>query len=264
MMVVQIKFKKIVTSILLVTIISTFYSQTNNFFSNYAKFSLGVSGNYYLRGKSYYSFSDTPVTYTYDKFLSASFYAEYNIFNKNKHKIFIGAKISLYYEVNTLIIEPGQYENTPVGTIFREETSSDDTIKSLIIKYSYNFKINRLNSYIFCSVLPGFEIPGKSGYTEIGMRTINFESSEYYKDGIFRFNIEVGFGINLKTKYIIIQPHLFFNKSFTDIWYADFIIEGIRNRSYTKVNGYLKQSGDYFALGINFIPKKLWNKKRKY
>lgn len=74
----------------------------------------------------------------------------------------------------------------------------------------------------------------------------------------FYFNMEIGIGKYLKTKYILLQPYIYYNKSFHNILEEKILITGIKNRGYTEIRGKMEQSGNFVGIGLNIFPKKWW------
>ena len=235
------------------------YGQVGQGDTYYARFGLGVSADRYLKGKTTYTEEDVPVTYEFNPFTSVSFYVSYRLFGAKKHQFWVGAKLSMYYTDETIYVTPGQYIDNPrLGTELRAITRGDDDIVSLSLTYKYFFNIKQVRFNAFVSALPGYE-DNWGGETEFGRYNIDVYNKELNRhNDQFRFNIEVGIGLYIKTKFFIIEPQILFNKSFTDIWITELHVTGIQNRPYTSYRGSIRQSGDYYAFGLNFIPKKFW------
>ncbi len=217
------------------------------------KINIGVSS--YLKGKTTYNVDDSPVRYDYLGVTSPHFGFTLPIYKTLDFSIYTG-------------IQRYHYRQRFFVSIDKEQINEDKDYEQLILFYSDDYLWSvplgieyRLNSKysVFSSLKFGYykEFGGK-GYN--GYNNIEIFETISAKPDWFHFAMEFGIAGNLYTKYLLIQPYVMYNQSFTPMWEGDLYITGIRNRPYTEIRGKFKQSGSFFGFGINVSPLKFWDK----
>jgi len=254
-----IKLNKVITvGFMLTVIIFTAKAQNKtNYLDNYTFFGIHSSFNYYSKGVTNYNVNDSPVTIQYDNMPSASFGVIFQVYKAGKFNFQIGFNGRLISEFEKFHIDKNQFNNPVPYYDWQTVTSSDDMIYNIPIRAEYLVS-NKL--FIYTSIVPGYyEEFGGNGYRR--KNDIEITTEIPANNDWFHFNTEIGVGLYIPTKYVLIQPYLYYNKSYRNIWEGSIKIEGIKEREYTEINGEYNQSGNHIGFGLNFYPKKFWKKK---
>jgi len=255
------KLNKIITASFMLAVITFSAKAQNsaNYLDNYTFFGIHSSFNYYSKGETNYNVNDSPVLVSHNNFKSYSLGIIFQAYKTDKFNFQIGIKGQHIYEVENYHIDKNQFNNPVPYYDWQILTDSDDMIYSITLKTEYLIT-NKL--FIFTSIIPGY-------YKEYGGNGLSIRNNiEIFTEvpankDWFHFNTEIGIGIYVPTKFILIQPYIYYNKSFRNIWEGSIKIKGIKERDYTEINGDFEQSGNYIGFGLNLYPKKFWKNKSK-
>ena len=231
------------------------FAQTD-FIKDYAFF--GVNGVFvqYDKGVTDYGVNDSPVTVFHMKTPSFNLGLSFNVFHSKKMIFKTGIGFRYIYEKERFHIDRNQ-TTSPYGNDFIIESSSDDMVFYIPLRIDYLFY---KKAFVYGSINPGY-------YKEYGIFGYNLKDDieifMYYpeQENWFYLDLEFGLGIYIPTKYALLQPYFYYNKSFHNLWQGTIKITGIEHRPYTEINGTFKQSGNYVGIGLNIYPVKFWKSK---
>ncbi len=256
-------FNKKIVAMLFVIATFTIATAQNELFSDYIPVGIHAAMDNYFNGKVTGTPSDSPVKYTMAPFTQLSFGLNTIVYNKAKLSIKLGLRANLLEYKENLKIAPdqllehefylqdgtymdryGKY-GIPISGEYILTKKKKNKLAALITLYpSYwlfeRKRITRINSYQLFSY----------GYA--------IESNKYDR---FYFDAQLGLAYYIPTKHLLIEPFIYYNMSFKNIWEGRYGIWGIQNRPYTEVTGIAKQSGNHIALGFNLYLKKAKKKR---
>ena len=250
--------KKILVGILLASISFVLHAQNKtDFIQKYTFFGTYASYNYYSKGNTFYGVNDSPVNV---QNINVSSYSIGGVFQVYRTKNFIfqtGFRLRHIIELRKFQIDKDQFDNPMPYYFWWTGSDFGDNILEFPIRIEYLFFHKW---YLYASPVLGYhkQYEGSEDNTYGG---INIYSHYYKRNDSFHFSFEAGLGIYFLTKFILIQPYVYYSKSFNNMWEGDLIIRGIKHRDYTEIHGKFNQSGNYIGIGLNLFPKKFWKKK---
>ncbi len=258
-------FNKKIVAMLFIIATFTIATAQNELFSDYIPIGIHATMDNYFNGKATGVPSDSPVKYTMGPFTNLSVGLNTVVYNKAKLSIKLGLRASFLQFRDHIKIEPDQLlENEsytlsesfmdrygkygiPISGEYILTKKKKNKLAALITLYpSYwlyeTRRISRLNISSNQSIAYGYII----------------ESNKYDR---FYFDAQLGLAYYIPTKHLLIEPFIYYNMSFKNIWEGRYGIWGIQNRPYTEVTGIAKQSGNHIALGFNLYFKKAKKKR---
>ena len=249
---------KFIVSIMLLSVILTTKAQNKTaFVDNYTFFGVHGSFNEYKKGNTNYHVNDSPVTVYHDKVPSYSVGVTFQVYKTDKFLFQTGFNSRHIYEGPNYYIDKSQTDsNRP--DVYQITSDFGDNIYNVPLRAEYLFYKKWM---LFSSIIPGYyKEYGGWGYHRID----DIEIYEGYpaSNDWFHLNTEIGLGVYIPGKYVLIQPYIYYNKNYTELREGSLKITGIKERSYTEINGSFSQSGDHIGFGLNFYPKKLWKMKK--
>jgi len=239
-------------SFLLILMFPKIQAQSStDFLQDYLPVSAHSSFIYFAKGKTTMNVSNSPVTMYPDHVASLEIGGNILLFNKSKFLVYTG--MFYRYLFNNVYYHIDEDQNTII-TDWYMLSNSGEKIVSFPLRLEYLFYkkyfMYTAGSFGFFRNYGGLTGNGDSGITILQYETIT--------KNWFYFNMEIGIGKYLKTKYILLQPYIYYNKSFHNILEEKILITGIKNRGYTEIRGKMEQSGNFVGIGLNIFPKKWW------
>jgi len=229
--------------------------QNTDFFSNYTFFGANASVNYYEKGVINFNQPDCPVRMTPIHYASYMYGSVFRLYHNKHFLLSSGIYIRRLVTQESIVnLEEGQIP--------------PDNIQDFITYYEYedlfpvipvriDFRIYR-NWYIYSSFDGGLY---HRKATQLTYKDEDLSIDNYFPETAHRLraDLEGGIAYLFPAKFVLIQPYLYYNKSFSNTWEGEIYIKGIKNRDYTEVQGKIKESGNYWGLGLNLYPVK-WKK----
>jgi len=256
-------FLKVVASILLATTFNASLFAQQHLFDGYELNGVHAAMDVYFDGTSNSDHIDAPVYYKSYRFAFLSFGMNYVVLQKKNTNLKIGIRATMLAYASFLDVTN---EQTPAeyGFVKAIGRESSGFIKyGIPITYEYVLKTKRKSKVALVLVaLPSYWKKREVRSSWTFFETINERyllKGNAVGDRLY-FDAQIGISYYIPTRYVLIQPFVYYNKSFRDIWEGEYRISGIQNRPYTQVNGVLKQSGDHVSFGFNLYLKK--SKKR--
>jgi len=221
----------------------------------YAPWKINVGVSNYLKGKTTYSVNDSPVIDTHLGYSSLHFGFVFPVYRTMDFNIYTGIYHYYYKEKIYHFIDKRQVNTERhIEWIFEED--NDDYLWSVPIGIEY--RLNPKYS-VFSSMKFGyFKEYGSIAYHR--RNNIEIFDTIPAKSNWFHLDMEIGLAWNFYTKYVLIQPYVLYNHSFTPMLEGNLHITGIQNKPYTEITGSFKQSGSFIGLGINVSPLRIWRK----
>jgi len=258
----KIKKNRTVMSITLITVFITgVFGQRQTFsISDYEQVGVHAAmDNYFSGGEAIGVPSDSPVTYQPYYFPSMSFGVNTFVLKRDKFNFKIGLRGSFLSYSYKMVTEKGQ----TFGNI-NDDMIAIASYSSAFIKYGipitgeYYINTNKKRRLaIFTTLIPSYWKHDRHRYGVTSYNSIYNEFTLPKTTNAFYFDAQIGLSYYIPTRYALVQPFVYYNKSFRDIWEdVPFQIRGIRNRSYNQFSGTTSQSGDHISFGFNLYIKK--------
>lgn len=257
----KIKKNRTVMSIMLIAVFITGVFGQKQYFSISDYEQVGVHAamdNYFPGGEAIGVPLDSPVTYQPNYFPSMSFGVNAFVLKRDKFNFKIGLRGSFLSYSYKMVIEKGQTPNNADDDIVDKLIHSSSFIKyGIPITGEYFIQTKKKRRLtIFTTLIPSYwkhdryRVGSSDGY-------IYDEYTLPKTTNTFYFDVQIGLSYYIPTRYALVQPFVYYNKSFRDIWEdVPFQIRGIRDRPYTQFSGTTSQSGDHISFGFNLYIKK--------
>jgi len=213
-----------------------------------------VATDQYLNGKTLsYDQNDSPIIFQPYTYTSLSIGFSAFVIRKKRYNLKLGFRGNWMMASTKQIYENGQTNFDNVSS-WGTYTGGGRWWKwgiPVTFEYKTNKKFN-----LFVSAIPSrwkrrenFEPSNFLGIGEL----INYDGSGV--DNFF-FDTQIGFSYYIPTRFMLVQPFLYYNKSFRTMMSGDFHYNNLKNRPYTQINGIFEHSGDHVSFGFNFYFKK--------
>lgn len=254
----MVKFnKKIFLALVSLWLTNAFLSNVNaqENTNTYYKFGINLSTDYLTTNNE-----SNSIGYKFNDLLSYNFGVSYKIIEKTNYRLFTSFSIRNYTRVNEVSIKGEDVGIPEINSIGGTEELSPFTQFKLQTSFDYYLsKRNKINTYfgigpelIFYPEDPvtgHFLITTPDNDTEIGYtENGNSKESEFY------FGINGTFGIEFKTKHVLINPYILYHYEPRLLFESTITTQNL----YVSENTVSKHSinNSYWSFGINFFPSK--------
>ena len=259
---INTKRKKIAMSFVLIAVFigTAFGQQKNSLYDHYQRIGIHTAmDNYFSGGKSTGVPLDSPVIYQPYYYPSMSFGINTFVLKREKFNLKIGLRASYLAYSYKMVIQNGQIPS------INEDVIDFATDRANFIKFGipitgeYFIQINKKRKLtIFTTLIPSYWSSNEWLAASLTYEVIyNRYKLPRNIDNPLYFDTQIGLSYYIPTRYALVQPFVYYNKSFRNIWEdVPFQIRGIRNRSYNQFSGTTSQSGDHISFGFNLYIKK--------
>jgi len=228
---------------------------SQDLFKPYGFFGINASVNYYEKGFVSLNQADSPVQIIPINYASYMYGGVFRLYHDKYFVLSSGVYFRrLVTQENIVHLEEGQISPINVQDFI---TYYEYQEFFPVIPVRIDFRVYR-NFNVYASFDFGFYHRNAIVFSyeneDLLMENIFPETSHWY-----RSDVELGISRFIPSKFVLIQAYLYYNKSFQNTWDGDIYIEGIKNRNYTEVRGKMKESGNYWGLGVNLYPYKWWH-----